>query len=71
LPQDEQTLLVLRVDRGFSWRELAMVMLEDAQGVPDADIDREAVRLRQQFKRVKEHLKTMAEEEGVLGESRR
>lgn len=75
LPPDDQTLLVLRVDRGFSWREVTAIMTEDPERGADADVsagragvdlDKEAARLRQHFQRVKARLRAMAEEEGLL-----
>lgn len=60
LSPEEQTLLVLRLDRGLSWREVALVL--DADGAaPD-----EAA-LRKRFERLKDKLARMAREEGLLG----
>jgi RNA polymerase sigma-70 factor, ECF subfamily len=55
----EQTLLVLRLDRGLSWREVAEVLAEDG-----AVVDEPA--LRKRFERLKERLARMAREEGLL-----
>ena len=58
LDEDDQTLLVLRVDKGLSWREIAQVLCgEDAAG---DDVERLAATLRKQFERVKERLRTLA-----------
>jgi RNA polymerase sigma-70 factor (ECF subfamily) len=65
LDPDDQTLLVLRVDRGMAWRDLAIAMGGDAD-LDDAAIDREAARLRKAFERVKAELKALAAEEGLL-----
>jgi RNA polymerase sigma-70 factor, ECF subfamily len=58
LDDDDQTLLVLRVDRNLAWRDIAIVLLgEDA----DAEtIARRAATLRKQFERVKERLRELA-----------
>jgi RNA polymerase sigma-70 factor, ECF subfamily len=58
LDDDDQTLLVLRVDRDLAWRDIAIVMLgEDA----DADeVTRRAAALRKQFERVKDRLRELA-----------
>ena len=59
LSADEQTLLVLRLDRGLSWREVALVLTEEGKPVDEAA-------LRKRFERLKERLATMAREEGLL-----
>jgi RNA polymerase sigma-70 factor (ECF subfamily) len=59
LDAEDQMLLVLRVDRDLSWREIAIVMLGDA--VPDEEVVRKAAALRKQFERVKHHLRGLAE----------
>jgi hypothetical protein len=49
LDEDDQTLLVLRVDRDLAWRDIAIVFLGEAA---DADaITRKAAMLRKQFER--------------------
>ena len=65
LDPDDQMLLILRVDRGMAWRDLAIAMAGDAD-LDDTAIDREAARLRKAFERVKTELKAMAEKEGLL-----
>jgi RNA polymerase sigma-70 factor (ECF subfamily) len=58
LDPDDQTLLVLRVDRDLGWREIAQVLLG-----PDADtaaIERQAATLRKRFERVKQRLRELA-----------
>ncbi|HEU4412796.1 MAG TPA: sigma-70 family RNA polymerase sigma factor [Polyangiaceae bacterium] len=67
LEPDEQTLLVLRVDRGLGWAEIAMVMAEG--GEAPADAARAAAALRKRFERVKAKLKALLEQEGLLGEA--
>jgi RNA polymerase sigma-70 factor (ECF subfamily) len=59
LAPDEQSLLVLRLDRGLSWREVATVLAQDGE-----DVD-EAV-LRKRFERLKDRLARMAHDEGLL-----
>ena len=59
LEPDEQTLLVLRLDRGLSWREVATVLADE--GVP---VDEAA--LRKRFERLKDKLARMAREEGLI-----
>jgi RNA polymerase sigma-70 factor (ECF subfamily) len=59
LEPDEQTLLVLRLDRALSWREVATVLAEDGAPVDEAA-------LRKRFERLKDKLARMAREEGLL-----
>lgn len=61
LPADDQMLLVLRVDRGMDWRDLAVAL-----GAAPDDLDREAARLRKRFERVKERLRELARAEGLI-----
>ena len=54
LEPDDRTLLVLRIDRGLSWNEIAIVLAEDE---PDeADIPRLSARARKRFERIKARL---------------
>jgi RNA polymerase sigma-70 factor (ECF subfamily) len=59
LEPDEQTLLILRFDRGLSWREVAEVL--DEEGTP---IDEAA--LRKRFERLKRRLRELAGAEGLI-----
>jgi RNA polymerase sigma-70 factor (ECF subfamily) len=61
LPPDDQLLLVLRVDRGLAWNDLARVMSQGDLG--DADLVREAARLRKRFQTVKAQLLQAARHE--------
>jgi RNA polymerase sigma-70 factor (ECF subfamily) len=66
LAEDEQTLLILRIDRNLSWRELASVMAEGEGPASDQDLDKVAARLRQRFQTAKDRLRKLAEDEGLL-----
>jgi RNA polymerase sigma-70 factor (ECF subfamily) len=68
LPEDDQALLVLRVDRGLAWDELARVFSE--QDLDEEALTREAARLRKRFQLVKEKLKALAEREGIVASRR-
>ena len=58
LVEEDQTLLVLRVDKNLSWREISYVLCgEDA---PDDDVVRKAATLRKQFERIKVRLRELA-----------
>lgn len=54
LSAEEQTLLVLRIDRGLDWREVAEVM------------DAEEPAVRKRFERLREKLRKLAKERGLL-----
>jgi RNA polymerase sigma-70 factor (ECF subfamily) len=58
LAEDDQLLLVLRVDRELSWREIAIVILGDA--ADEDQLERRAAALRKQFERIKAHLRELA-----------
>ncbi|HET9554935.1 MAG TPA: sigma-70 family RNA polymerase sigma factor [Anaeromyxobacteraceae bacterium] len=60
LTPDERTLLVLRLDRGLSWAEVALVLAEE-KGTP---VDEPA--LRKRFERLKDKLAERARAEGLL-----
>ena len=65
LTPDEQTLLVLRVDREMSWEDVARVLCD---GELDADaLRRHSATLRQRFQKLKAQLRERAIAEGLLG----
>lgn len=64
LELEDQTILMLHVDRDMSFAELAVIV-----GGPDLAADqvqREAMRLRKRFQRIKEQLRRFAIEEGII-----
>lgn len=64
LPEDDQLLLVLRVDRKLSWEELALVFR--GEGSSAEERKRESARLRKRFQLVKERLRALAIANGAL-----
>ena len=64
LPPDDQTLLILRINRRLAWTEIAQVMLHEGGAVADYVLQKEAVRLRKRYQSAKERLRRMALEEG-------
>jgi RNA polymerase sigma-70 factor (ECF subfamily) len=60
LKPEEQTLLILRVDKGLSWKEIASVLAETEDAPPDP------AALRKRFERLKERLLQLAKKQGVL-----
>jgi RNA polymerase sigma-70 factor, ECF subfamily len=61
LEADDQALLVLRVDRGMAWRDVARVL----DGADD-DLERRAAAWRKRYERVKLELRELAEKEGLV-----
>ncbi len=59
LTEEEQTLLVLRIDQQLSWEEIAEVM-------GDAPQPLDAAALRKRFERLKEKLTRLARERGLV-----
>jgi RNA polymerase sigma-70 factor (ECF subfamily) len=59
LTPEERALLVLRLDRDLSWREVATVLSTEGEPVDEAA-------LRKRFERVKAKLAERAREEGLL-----
>lgn len=59
-PEDAE-LVLLRIDRKMSWRDIARVMYEGA------DPDKHTAALRKRFERAKDHLRRLATERGLVG----
>jgi len=59
LHPDEQSLLILRIDRELSWKEVAQVMSESGTALDEAA-------WRKRFERLKGRLHKMAKKEGLL-----
>jgi len=67
LSPEEQTLLVLRVDRGMSWDEVTGVMAPPECGA--ADRRKVSVACRKRFERTVKKLRHLASEAGLLEEA--
>ncbi|MGO9837374.1 MAG: sigma-70 family RNA polymerase sigma factor, partial [Polyangiaceae bacterium] len=65
LPPEDQMLLLLRVDQGLSWGELARV-LGEGEAPSDEGLKREAAKLRKRFQALKEKLVEIAKREGLM-----
>jgi RNA polymerase sigma-70 factor, ECF subfamily len=65
LDEEEQLLLLLRVDRKLSFREIAITVLGDAD-CEAAVLAREEARLRQAFARMRSNFRRLAENAGLL-----
>ena len=64
LDPDDHALLILRVDRKMSWREIARAMPAEA-GV-EVDLEKRAATLRKRFERAKAMLRELAAQSGLL-----
>lgn len=67
LSEADQTLLMLRVDRGLSWNDLVAVLGASGATPHSAElIRRDSARLRKRFEVLKKKLQVMAEEAGLV-----
>ncbi len=66
LPVDDQTLIILRVNRKLDWKDIAQVMVYEGEPVSDAVLEKEAVRLRKRYQLAKDKLKRLAIEQGLV-----
>jgi RNA polymerase sigma-70 factor (ECF subfamily) len=66
LAPEEREILILRVDRGFSWREVALTTMDEA---PEGDIQRESERLAVRFAAIKGALAKAAAAHGITARS--
>lgn len=65
LREDQQTLLLLRIDRDLSWKELAVVMGEVEADASGELLDKAAARVRTRFQAAKRALLELARREGI------
>ena len=56
LPVEDRTLLILRVDRGLSWGDIALAFADENEASREDIIKREAARLRKRFQLIKKRL---------------
>lgn len=66
LTPTDRDLLALRIDRGLPWREVAHAMLPANEPADDERIHRLEASLRQRFVEVKNRLRHLAKERGLL-----
>ena len=65
LDPEDRALLVLRIDRGLAWNDLARVLADGSEPLDEAATTREAARLRKRFQHLKEKLREAAKREGL------
>jgi RNA polymerase sigma-70 factor (ECF subfamily) len=66
LEEDDRALLVLRVDRGMGWNDIARI--HSADDVSSETVARVGARLRKRFQLVKEEIRARAQEAGLLAD---
>jgi RNA polymerase sigma-70 factor (ECF subfamily) len=66
LAEEDQIILVLRVDRDLGWSEIAHVLAGPHQPLSDVAVRREEARIRKRFQLIKEKLRRWAIEGGLL-----
>jgi RNA polymerase sigma-70 factor (ECF subfamily) len=64
LEPEEHELLLLRLDRGLPWKDIARIL------GGSGDLDTRAAALRKRFERARERLKKLAIERGLIGRQR-
>ena len=64
LPDDDQELLILRIDKGMSFRDIATVVSDP--GADEPALTRASARLRKRFQLVKERMRDAARREGLV-----
>ncbi|MEZ4301340.1 MAG: sigma factor [Polyangiaceae bacterium] len=67
LRPDDQTLLILRIDRDMQWVDIARVLAGPDAALSEEELRSRSAKLRKRFERLKERLRTMAHEEHILG----
>ena len=64
LPEIDQMLLILRIDKAMEWPEVAAALADEDLAADD--LKREAARLRKRFQLATEKLRELARERGLL-----
>jgi RNA polymerase sigma-70 factor, ECF subfamily len=65
LPEEDRALLVLRVDRNMSWNDIARVLYPDDSA---EELARASARLRKRFQLLKDEIRALAREVGLVPE---
>ena len=66
LSEEERTLLILRVERGLEWVDVARVFFPELAGNMDGQLKAETARLRKRFQKVKTRIRRLAKEAGLV-----
>jgi RNA polymerase sigma-70 factor (ECF subfamily) len=65
LREEDRELLILRIDRGFDWREIALTAL--GENASPLDIGRESMRVHARFALVRDDLAQSARQQRLIG----
>ena len=71
LPEADQTLLMLRVDRRMAWNDLVEILAEADAPITADEVRRHSARLRKRFQALKDKLQALAREAGLDPADRR
>jgi RNA polymerase sigma-70 factor (ECF subfamily) len=66
LSEDDRALLQLRIDQGLSFRDLALALEFGGEPASDEQLARAATRLRKRFQLLRERLRRLAREAGLV-----
>jgi RNA polymerase sigma-70 factor (ECF subfamily) len=66
LSQEDNALIILRVDRALSWNEIALTTFDCEEAVDAHSLERRSATLRKRFERIVARLRRLAEEDGLL-----
>jgi RNA polymerase sigma-70 factor (ECF subfamily) len=66
LDPEDQSLIILRVNRRLSWDEIARIMCEEESEPSAQQLRKKAAALRKQFQRAKQRLRRLVEQERFL-----
>ena len=67
LDQEDQIILILRVDKKLSWAEVSQVLADDQED--GQALQKRSARIRKRFQLIKDKLRVWAVEDGLLPES--
>jgi RNA polymerase sigma-70 factor (ECF subfamily) len=66
LSPEEQSLLTLRIDKELAWTEIAEILAGPDESCSEGELKLRATALRQRFQRLKDKIRRLADEEGLL-----
>lgn len=66
LPATDQLVLLLRVNQKMAWTEIAQIMDDGERPMSADEVRKRSAALRQHFHRIKDQLRKLAEERGLL-----
>jgi RNA polymerase sigma-70 factor, ECF subfamily len=67
LAPEERELLLLRVEQQLAWNDCARALCDGDEPIGEAEVKREAARLRKRFQLLKERLLAIGRAEGLVG----